>query len=75
MHHPVISHAPSFIQTYLRGAILAYVPSGQAILKSVFTTALPPAGTTVFSAEDRSNPAEKGEPRVGILALSDKNLT
>ena len=45
------------------------------MLKSVLTTARPPAGTTVFSALDRSNPADWGDPRVGILACSLKNLT
>ena len=65
----VFSHAPSIItqtktnslslsSSYLLGAILAYVPSGQAILKSVLTTARPPAGTMVFSALDKSNPAD-----------------
>eukprot|EP00986_Skeletonema_menzelii_P014025 scaffold8786_cov188-Skeletonema_menzelii.AAC.4 len=61
--------------THLLGAIRAYVPSGQAILKSVLTTALPPAGTTLASAADRSNPADWGDPRVGILALGPRNFT
>ena len=60
--------------THLLGAIRAYVPSGQAMLKSVLTTARPPAGTMVFSADDKSNPADCGEPRVGILACSDRNF-
>ena len=45
------------------------------MLKSVLTTARPPAGTTVFSALERSNPADRGEPRVGILACSLRNFT
>lgn len=53
----------------------AYVPSGQAMLISVLTTARPPAGTTVFSAEDKSNPADWGEPRVGRVAEAERNLT
>ena len=44
------------------------------MLKSVLITARPPAGTMVFSADDKSNPADCGEPRVGILACSDRNL-
>ena len=43
--------------------------------QSVLTTALPPAGTTLASAAERSNPADRGEPRVGILAFSLRNLT
>ena len=45
------------------------------MLKSVLTIARPPAGTTFCSAADRSNPADCGEPRVGILALGLRNLT
>lgn len=52
------SHTHTHLRTHLRGAILAYVPSGQAMLISVLTTARPPEGTTVFSAEDKSNPAD-----------------
>ena len=65
----------TYINSYLLGAILAYVPGGHATLKSVLTTALPPAGTTVFSALERSNPAESGAPRVGMVAVSERNLT
>ena len=45
------------------------------MLRSVFTTALPPLGTTARSAADRSNPAEWGEPRDGIVARSLRNFT
>lgn len=62
-------------KSYLLGAIRAYVPSGQAILRSVFTTARPPLGTTVFSAEDKSNPADWGELLTGMLACFDRNFT
>ena len=43
--------------------------------KSVLTTTRPPAGTIVASDADRSNPAACGEPRVGIMALFDRNFT
>jgi hypothetical protein len=39
------------------------------------TTALPPAGTTVFSALDKSKPAAWGDPLVGMVAVSERNLT
>ena len=45
------------------------------MLKSVLTTALPPAGTTVFSALLKSNPAAWGEPRFGMVAVSERNFT
>jgi len=45
------------------------------MLKSVLTTALPPAGTTLGSAADRSKPADCGEPRVGMTALGLRNFT
>lgn len=45
------------------------------MLRSVFTTALPPLGTTARSAADRSNPAESGEPLDGIVARSLRNFT
>jgi hypothetical protein len=62
-------------KSHLLGAILAYVPEGQAMLRSVLTMARPPLGTTVLSAAERSNPAEWGEPRDGIVARSLRNLT
>ena len=62
-------------RTHLLGAILAYVPSGQAILKSVATTARPPEGTVVFSALDRSYPAERHVLREGMAANLLSNLT
>lgn len=61
--------------THLLGAIRPYVPSGHAILRSVFTMAHPPLDTTVFSAEDKSNPADWGELLTGILACFDSNFT
>ena len=60
---------------HLLGATLAYVPSGHATLRSVLTTALPPAGTVTDSAAARSNPADRGEPRTGIFAFSLRSLT
>jgi len=45
------------------------------MLKSVLTTALPPAGTTLDSAAERSKPADWGEPRVGMTALGLRNFT
>lgn len=45
------------------------------MLRSVLTTARPPEGTVVLSAEDKSNPADCGEPRVGKVACSLRNLT
>ena len=45
------------------------------MLRSVLTRARPPLGTMVLSDADRSNPAEWGEPRDGIVALSLRNLT
>ena len=45
------------------------------MLKSVLTTALPPAGTTLGSAAERSKPADWGEPRVGMTALGLRNFT
>ena len=43
--------------------------------RSVLTTARPPDGTIAFSAEAKSNPADWGEPRVGIFACSLRSLT
>lgn len=54
----------------LRGAMRAYVFSGIATARSVLTSALPRAGTTVSYALLKSNPAENAEPRVGIIANS-----
>jgi hypothetical protein len=45
------------------------------MLISVLTTARPPDGTTVCSAEAKSNPADWGEPRVGRVAEAERNLT
>ena len=62
--------------SHLLGAILAYVPGGHATLRSVFTTARPPPpGTIAPSDADRSNPAERGEPRAGMIARSLRNFT
>ncbi len=62
------------IHVYL-GAILAYVNSGIAIARSVFTIAFPLAGTIVSTALDKSYPAENSEPLVGMMAFSDSFFT
>ena len=59
----------------LRGAMRPYVPSGHAIERSVLTIPFPPALITVFSALDRSCPAEKGDPREGTMASALSFLT
>ena len=53
----------------------AYVNSGIAIARSVFTMALPRAGTTVSTALDRSKPAANSDPRVGMTACSESFFT
>ena len=42
--------------------------------KSVFTRAFPRAGTTVGTAAHKSYPADKGLPRVGMMAFSESRL-
>ena len=51
------------------------MPSGQAIDKSVFTIPRSPALMIVASELARSNPAENGDPRVGIEAFSERRFT
>jgi hypothetical protein len=38
-------------------------------------TSIPPAGTTLASAAHKSNPADSGDQRVGIVALELRSFT
>ena len=58
-----------------RGAIRPYVPGGTVIARSVLTRELECAAMVMSWALDRSYPAARSEPFVGIVAESDKVLT
>ena len=57
------------------GAIRPYVPGGTVIARSVLTRELECAAIVMSWALDRSHPAARSEPFVGIVAESDKVLT